>query len=188
MSDDTTQNPATETTIVGYDHEGRQVDVGGVEQGEVGEVDIIMPAVEAACACALRDCKFLVDALGAMVKASVPGSTQAEHHVALTSDHADSTVKLMRTVARDALVSCMAVPETDMRLLAARAMLKSFHDGLMAVNIERDSAPGIALAKLFIPCCHVVLSARRTPASKRDALDKWKEGRKRILYRMAKAG
>lgn len=176
-------------TMEAYDHRGVLVDdVGSVDNEEIDGIDMKMRAVEVAVACCIRDAKQLVDALGAMVRAPTPGSRQAMHHTQLTSDHADSTVLLLRTVARDALSDCMNVVEPDMRLQAARAMLQSFHAGLMSVNIHVDSTPGIALAKLFIPCCHVVLSAKASPAAKRDALDRWRSGRRDILAKSARAG
>jgi len=170
------------------DNDGNIVDGAGSEMDpfNIEVIELRLPAVEAALATCLNDVKSLIDALGEMVHVSVEGSKlkNLRPEKQLSSDHADSTVKLLRNRAKIALAQCGSIPESDTRLLAARAMLASFYDAICAVNIERDSVPGIRLGRVFLACCHVVLSAKEPAARKHEALMKWRANRKEIMSRV----
>lgn len=139
------------------------------------------PKVEVLCAMFIRDAYKALQALAAMVRIAMPGQTTALHDHQLTSDHADSTVRIVMTKARDFLNEVDGIPTTDPSHSHAVAMVKSLHDGLRAINIDRNSAPGVRLIKVCIPCLHVVLSASKSPQQKNHALQKWSEERRKCL-------
>lgn len=156
----------------------------GIDATGDDPVDVLCvqaPKIEVLCAMFLRDAYKALQALAAMVRIAMPGQTTALHDHQLTSNHADSTVRIVATKARDLLGEIDGIPSDDQRLVHATAMVKSLHDGLRSINIDRNSAPGVRLIKVFIPCFHVVLSASKTPQEKNHALQKWKDERRRCL-------
>mgnify|MGYP006275860229 CR=1 FL=1 len=156
----------------------------GIEATGNDPVDVLcvqVPKIEVLCAMFLRDAYQALQALAAMVRIALPGQVTALHDHQLTSDHADSTVRIVLTKARDVLGEIDGIPTADDSHRAAVAMVKSLHDGLRAVNIDRNSAPGVRLIKVFLPCFHVVLSASKTPMQKNDALQTWKDERAKCL-------
>jgi len=148
--------------------------------------EVKAPAIEVAVATLLRDTKNFVDALKRMTMNADERTRLSMQQVPneLTSDHADATVRLILQRTRETLELCGTVPESQTRLLVARQMTQSFYDGLKRIKLDRDSVPGIRLAKVYLACCHTVLDGRKLDAQRNEAVSLWREHSRRILARV----
>lgn len=123
-------------------------------------------------------------ALGAMLKIQIPHAEMVLHDHVLTTDNCDSTVRLVRTYAKECLTQIAGHKVTETRLIRCCEMLQDLHDWLGHVNLERDSAPGLALISFFIPSFHIILSVSKTQVQKNKALMLWRTNSAKILRKL----
>lgn len=147
----------------------------------IGEHQVAFDQVEAAALKLLVTTRNILNALGRMVGTVQHGDKASANVRQLTSDHADSTVKLCREAATHAVKRMNEAPISEPRLAASKVLAESYLTALRKVNVEVDSVPGIELIKAFLPLFHIVLSVRYTDAEKGQAIEAWGRHRARIL-------
>lgn len=144
--------------------------------------ELTAPKVEVALWECLYQTQGFIGGLAAMMQMADPKlSGQKNAHKQFDPDLCDNAVALCLNSANIAMQRCATVPEKSIDLLSARSVLNSYVDGLRRVNVAVDSAPAVALARVWMAVTHTLLHPKATNAEKRDALTHWQERRKRIL-------
>lgn len=151
-----------------------------VQDQGVFSVEIRMSVVETGCAAMNAYLKNTLDALEAMVKVRNEGNTKTELLSQATSDHADGAFAMCKANIQHHAERMRYSPEEDPRCIEARKLVLSCAPLLNRVNVQRDSAPGIALCKLLMLCVHQVIHPMKSAGERQHAIAVWREQSRKI--------
>lgn len=93
---------------------------------------------------------------------------------------ADGTVVTLRNAARNCLAVCNTIQTDDPVLRDGRRMLAQYVAVLNRVDVQRDSAPGIAIACKWKLNCYRLIRAQSTLGERALALLLWDEAVRKI--------
>lgn len=138
-------------------------------------MSVEMSATEAAVGLLIGKLKGVIEAFYKMRGQGLEVGADKAGYARNVSHLADGTAALCRNYVYEAHNRCAKATEDDPRCIEVQRMLFTLRQALFTVDIARNSAPVLAVCRLFYQCAHGILSGDTSLEVKDQARLAWRD-------------